>query len=145
MGKYGVLEADIDEKKPARKTPAFKKDKQEQDRRVAIAPTNGRKYGVAPVEMPPYREDMTDKYGVAPVEIPPIMESKYGVAPVQRPPQDMMLKYGVAPVRPLKPVPVYDDNTEKYGVARIQKLEKENLLKNQIVYDVEELDQNLKN
>lgn len=88
--KYGVKHI-IGE--PARKTPAFKKDEQEQEPRIAIAPTNGRKYGVAPVDMPPINYGRS-KYGVAPVrnyENKVIVEPedidadipKYGVLPVE--------------------------------------------------------------
>lgn len=97
----------------ARKTPAFKKDKPEQE-----------KNNEEP--RPVYRqipEDMTDKYGVAPVRpIKPVpyqdaIEAKYGVAPVQRPPRDMSLKYGVAPVRHIAEPAV--SNVSKYGVGPI--------------------------
>ena len=69
--KYGVKPT---QQIPTHKTPAFKKDEQEQKPRVTIPPTNERKYGVAPIQRPPYREDMTDKYGVVPVGIEPLFE-----------------------------------------------------------------------
>ena len=93
--KYGVKHI-VGE--PARKTPAFKKDKPEQE-----------KNNEEP--RPVYRqipEDMTDKYGVAPVQrvnkLPPGSGAgKYGVAPVQRPPyRDQDEKYGVAPIYELE-------------------------------------------
>lgn len=95
--KYGVKRI-VGE--PARKTPAFKKDNQEQNSQidpVQLAPVEnafaeGRKYGVAPVQVPPYK-DMRSKYGVAPVQrqnidafIPgsneDIYTEAYGVAPI---------------------------------------------------------------
>ena len=84
--KYGVKPVGIE---PALKTPALKKDEQEQKPRVTPNYQEGKKYGVAPIQRPPYREDMTDKYGVAPVQraniLPPGQGvSKYGVAPVWR-------------------------------------------------------------
>ncbi len=113
---------------PARKTPAFKKDKQEQE-----------KNNEEP--RPVYRqipEDMTDKYGVAPVNNLSVEQqkqiereikmreqyvTKYGVAPVQRPPRDMSLKYGVSPVQREKLLEkakeIREQNVSKYGVAPV--------------------------
>ena len=86
--KYGVKHI-IGE--PARKTPAFKKDVQEQKPIVTPNYREGKKYGVAPVQVPPYK-DMRSKYGVAPVQrqnidafIPGSNEeytAAYGVAPI---------------------------------------------------------------
>ena len=123
--KYGVKRI-VGE--PARKTPAFKKDKQEQDRRATdleFAYKMGRKYGVDPVDMPPINYGRSE-YGVAPVEMPPYREDmtdKYGVAPVQRPPRDMSLKYGVSPVQREKLLKkakeIREQNVSKYGVAPV--------------------------
>ncbi|MBO4707395.1 MAG: hypothetical protein J5594_02405 [Elusimicrobiaceae bacterium] len=118
--KYGVKRI-VGE--PARKTPAFKKDNLENNNEVK--PVGVQTSSPNTLKRPPYRRDVTGAYGVAPVRPIDVGRAKYGVAPV-------------------RPIPVYDDNTEKYGVAHIQKLEQENLLKNQIVYDVEELGQDLK-
>ena len=79
--KYGVKHI-VGE--PARKTPAFKKDKQENRVPIQDPLSEGRKYGVAPV-----RDDrIMLKYGVAPTLYPSrtLMyehESKYGVEPIQ--------------------------------------------------------------
>lgn len=115
--KYGVKNVGVDSTK---KTPAFKKDEQEQKPRITPNYREGKKYGVAPVEIPPYREDMTDKYGVAPVEMPPIMESKYGVAPV-RPIDVGRTKYGIAPIsgRYIRPDSI-ESMKGKYGVSPIE-------------------------
>lgn len=121
----------------ARKTPAFKKDKQEEKNNEEPMPVYRQipddmtdKYGVAPVNN--IRFDISSgpsKYGVMPVKrsqestnvklVPSsiqyrgkIGEAKYGVAPVQIPSRDMMSKYGVAPVR--------DSMKGKYGVAPVE-------------------------
>lgn len=114
--KYGLKHI-VEE--PTKKTPAFKKDEQEQKPRVTPNYQEGKKYGVAPVR---------------PIKPVPI-EAKYGVAPVQRAKMEKEMralnvsKYGVAPVQR----PPYREQGEKYGVSStIRKLEKENLLKNQM-------------
>ena len=108
----------------AHKTPAFKKDKQENRVPLQDPLSEGRKYGVAPVQrvnkLPP--GSGAGKYGVAPVNQLRLeevtVESKYGVAPVRRQDIDAFI-----------PGSNDDIYTEAYGVAPIDY--EEELLKHQ--------------
>ena len=110
--KYGVKNIDgvkYIAGEPTHKTPAFKKDKQEQEPRVTPNYQEGKKYGVAPIKRPPYREQ----------------GEKYGVAPIRKVEKENLLKNQIRDVKEYggttNMLPNNKPGAGKYGVAPIEK------------------------
>lgn len=105
--KYGIepIEYNYDDFKPEEKQ--VKEEKPIKLAPVEFAMKEGRKYGVAPIQMSDkerelmqkLKEESTNTPIGSPAPRPRGMErSKYGVAPVQRP-EFMPTKYGIAPIQ----------------------------------------------